>query len=730
MDRRDRQRRRHLYFRAPTSGGPWRNTAGRIGWHIDTRAAGGYVVADGSVVDGRPYVAWSSTAPTSCPSGSPTSSRPRPHSQRPALQLPRHPRVGATPPQRSTARYARVLDAPIGQRNAALNRAALEPRTARRLRAHRPGGRRERRSRPPAIAVGGQTPAGVAATIRSAIDARLRQGRREAGTTLAPCASLPRSRLAWSGCVLTVCPAGVTMFGPIRTLRWSRCGARGRRPDLVGARRGAPPVRRRPDWPARRRAQPATRHNEPTPRLRPGARHGRRPLRRRVRARGPNRRAAVTRGASWLDQVAARVAADHGRGTPADKQARALARDPYLWSHPERSAQARAHKARARGACSSDCDPAAMRDCPCDPDELAAIWAGVTRMASARLAAADRSTTSIARPSIARQPRSRPEMTDPTPAPENEPGRGPDDPDLEHPLTADDIVNHARRPPATDAAEATRRRARLVAARPRALPAAARRRRAPLRDRPRWPGDRLCGCGAEMACAPRLARLYFDIHASDRRAASALDRRLGGPRRSGRPCRPRARRPAGRGRRRGGDRARPGHHRTAAACSSTAAAGAWWSGRRCCSGARRSRRRCPSPIRGGSLDPLRRAAQRRRGAASASSSAGSSPPSCLTSRTRSSPWSASKARPRAPPPGWSCPSSTRRRRRCAHRHARCARGRPPHRRRGSWLSTTCRRSRRGSPTRCARPSPATGSSSGRCTPTTTSTSSPSAAASP
>jgi hypothetical protein len=44
----------HLYFTAP--GGPdLRNTAGRLGWHIDTRAAGGYVVAAGSLIDGRTY---------------------------------------------------------------------------------------------------------------------------------------------------------------------------------------------------------------------------------------------------------------------------------------------------------------------------------------------------------------------------------------------------------------------------------------------------------------------------------------------------------------------------------------------------------------------------------------------------------------------------------------------------------------------------------------------------
>jgi hypothetical protein len=44
----------HLYFRAP--GGPaLRNTAGRLGPLIDTRAAGGYVVAPGSTISGVPY---------------------------------------------------------------------------------------------------------------------------------------------------------------------------------------------------------------------------------------------------------------------------------------------------------------------------------------------------------------------------------------------------------------------------------------------------------------------------------------------------------------------------------------------------------------------------------------------------------------------------------------------------------------------------------------------------
>jgi hypothetical protein len=44
----------HLYFAAPPHS-RIRNSAGRLGWLIDLRAAGGYVVAAGSVVRGRRY---------------------------------------------------------------------------------------------------------------------------------------------------------------------------------------------------------------------------------------------------------------------------------------------------------------------------------------------------------------------------------------------------------------------------------------------------------------------------------------------------------------------------------------------------------------------------------------------------------------------------------------------------------------------------------------------------
>lgn len=45
----------HLYYRHPDQAAQMRNTAGKLGPLIDTRAHGGYVLAAGSVVNGRPY---------------------------------------------------------------------------------------------------------------------------------------------------------------------------------------------------------------------------------------------------------------------------------------------------------------------------------------------------------------------------------------------------------------------------------------------------------------------------------------------------------------------------------------------------------------------------------------------------------------------------------------------------------------------------------------------------
>lgn len=56
----------HLYFAAPAHA-DFRNTAGKLGWLVDTRAAGGYVVAAGSVVDGRPYEVLDDAEPATLP---------------------------------------------------------------------------------------------------------------------------------------------------------------------------------------------------------------------------------------------------------------------------------------------------------------------------------------------------------------------------------------------------------------------------------------------------------------------------------------------------------------------------------------------------------------------------------------------------------------------------------------------------------------------------------------
>jgi hypothetical protein len=162
---------RHLYFRAPAAGGPWRNTSGRIGWHIDTRAAGGYVVAAGSFVGGRPYTVVHDRPPIVLPDWLADLLSP-PSVPDPAVAPTQAPKGRGYVERAVEAEVARVLDAPHGQRNAVLNRAAWN------LARHVASGLVAREAVEEAlcaagIAAGGQTPAGVAATVRSAIGARL-----------------------------------------------------------------------------------------------------------------------------------------------------------------------------------------------------------------------------------------------------------------------------------------------------------------------------------------------------------------------------------------------------------------------------------------------------------------------------------------------------------------------------------------------------------------------------
>lgn len=111
----------HLYFRAP-AGLELPNTAGRLGWLIDTRAVGGYVAA-GSVVDGRPYELVHDVAPAELPNWVIARLTPVPDARPTA---PPGDIIRPTGYANAALRneLQRVLDARVGQRNATLNRAA------------------------------------------------------------------------------------------------------------------------------------------------------------------------------------------------------------------------------------------------------------------------------------------------------------------------------------------------------------------------------------------------------------------------------------------------------------------------------------------------------------------------------------------------------------------------------------------------------------------------------
>lgn len=68
----------HLYFASPAAGPPLRNTAGTLGWLIDTRAHGGYVVAAGSTAAGRRYVVERDVEPAPLPGWLAQLARPKP----------------------------------------------------------------------------------------------------------------------------------------------------------------------------------------------------------------------------------------------------------------------------------------------------------------------------------------------------------------------------------------------------------------------------------------------------------------------------------------------------------------------------------------------------------------------------------------------------------------------------------------------------------------------------
>ncbi len=116
----------HLYFTHPAHGPKLRNTAGALGWLIDTRAHGGYVVGAGSVLNGRTYcVEWDNNqAPL--PSWLTERLQPKP--------LALHKSVVVELSDRRRGRYLtaaindevhRVASAPQGQRNRSLYLASV-----------------------------------------------------------------------------------------------------------------------------------------------------------------------------------------------------------------------------------------------------------------------------------------------------------------------------------------------------------------------------------------------------------------------------------------------------------------------------------------------------------------------------------------------------------------------------------------------------------------------------
>ncbi|WP_457029448.1 bifunctional DNA primase/polymerase [Kitasatospora sp. P5_F3] len=114
-----------LYFTA-LDGMLLRNTAGRLGWKIDTRAGGGYVVAPDSTVNGRPYTVECGTDPVPLPRWlADLLVEPEPAPRRAWIPAPTTgDRAGAYVVAALVNETSAVASAPEGQRNATLLRAA------------------------------------------------------------------------------------------------------------------------------------------------------------------------------------------------------------------------------------------------------------------------------------------------------------------------------------------------------------------------------------------------------------------------------------------------------------------------------------------------------------------------------------------------------------------------------------------------------------------------------
>ncbi len=120
----------HLYYTAPSDGPALGNTAGRLGWLIDTRACGGYVVGPGSVVDlpdgTGTYEVLNPAAPAPLPPWLVQQLLPPLHHPQPAADIrPATDRADAYLRAALQRESDRIATAPPGQRNRAMYVAAV-----------------------------------------------------------------------------------------------------------------------------------------------------------------------------------------------------------------------------------------------------------------------------------------------------------------------------------------------------------------------------------------------------------------------------------------------------------------------------------------------------------------------------------------------------------------------------------------------------------------------------
>ncbi|MFE5729302.1 bifunctional DNA primase/polymerase [Streptomyces sp. NPDC056528] len=116
----------HLYFAAPV-GAALRNTAGKLGWKIDTRANGGYVVGAGSAVRGRAYEVVHEAPPVPLPAWLAELLVPAPLPPQGSLSMPLHgdDRHDTYLKTAVDGERRRVAQARAGNRNNALYQASV-----------------------------------------------------------------------------------------------------------------------------------------------------------------------------------------------------------------------------------------------------------------------------------------------------------------------------------------------------------------------------------------------------------------------------------------------------------------------------------------------------------------------------------------------------------------------------------------------------------------------------